>query len=86
MILQSRTYFLYAGLNFLWIPIVYFFYPETAQRSLESIETMFASESPLFRQMEKTYHQNKDILARDVVADGQKKSTDSSMHQEFELA
>lgn len=34
--LESRTYFLFAALNLLWIPIVYFFYPETNGRSLES--------------------------------------------------
>jgi hypothetical protein len=27
--LQNRTYFLFAALNLLWIPIVYLFYPET---------------------------------------------------------
>lgn len=53
--MQSRTYFLFAGLNLLWIPIVYLLYPETANRSLESIETMFTSSSPTFMQMERAY-------------------------------
>jgi len=34
--LESRTYFLFAGLNLLWMPIIFFFYPETKDRSLES--------------------------------------------------
>ena len=34
--LENRTYFLFAGLNLLWMPIVFFFYPETKDRSLES--------------------------------------------------
>lgn len=63
--LESRTYFLFAGLNLLWCPIVYFFYPETAGRSLESIEAMFESSSPLYTKMEATYRAagNGDVLA-----------------------
>jgi hypothetical protein len=61
--LKSRTYFLFAGLNLLWIPIVYFFYPETADRSLESIEAMFSSSSPFFSKMEAAYRAEGDVLA-----------------------
>jgi MFS family permease len=53
--LKSRTYFLFAGLNLLWMPIVFFFYPETTNRSLESIEAMFSSNSPFFSKMEAVY-------------------------------
>jgi len=52
--IKSRTYFLFAGLNLLWIPIV-FFYPETKDRSLESINAMFASSSPFYFAMERSY-------------------------------
>ncbi|KAK4552051.1 hypothetical protein LTR86_010728 [Recurvomyces mirabilis] len=61
--LENRTYFLFAGLNLLWIPIVYLLYPETKDRSLESIEAMFSSSSPLFKQMERSYELNKDVVA-----------------------
>jgi hypothetical protein len=61
--LKSRTYFLFAGLNLLWIPIVYFFYPETADRSLESIEAMFSSKSPFYSKMEQAYKAEGDVLA-----------------------
>ncbi|ODQ50374.1 putative MFS monosaccharide transporter [Saitoella complicata NRRL Y-17804] len=44
--LGERTLYLFAGLNLLWLPIVYCFYPETGGRSLESIDSLFASESP----------------------------------------
>lgn len=54
MLLQSRTYFLFAGLNFLWIPTVFLFYPETKDRSLESIETMFTAK-PFHWHMERAY-------------------------------
>jgi sugar porter (SP) family MFS transporter len=62
--LESRTYFLFAGLNLLWMPIVFFFYPETADRSLESIETMFSTNSPFYKKMEQAYLAagNGDIL------------------------
>ena len=62
--LESRTYFLFAGLNLLWMPIV-FFYPETAHRSLESIEAMFSTSSPFYTKMEAAYGAagNGDVLA-----------------------
>jgi hypothetical protein len=53
--LQSRTYFLFAGFNLLWMPIVFFFYPETKNRSLESIDAMFSTPSPLYAKMEAAY-------------------------------
>lgn len=61
--IESRTYFLFAGLNLLWIPIVYFFYPETANRSLESANAMFAPSRPFFRDMEKAYAASGEVLA-----------------------
>jgi hypothetical protein len=62
--LANRTYFLFAGLN-LWIPVVYFFCPETADQSLESIDAMFSTKSPLYRKMEAAYKAagNGDALA-----------------------
>lgn len=63
--LENRTYFLFAGLNLLWIPIVFMFYPETADRSLESIDAMFSTRSPLYSKMEAAYRtaRNGEILA-----------------------
>jgi len=63
--IKSRTYFLFAALNLLWIPIVYLFYPETKDRSLESIEALFSSRSPFYWNMEKSYAQNSDVLAQE---------------------
>lgn len=60
--LKSRTYFLFAGLNLLWIPIVYLFYPETANRSLESIGALFIPSSPLNSAAEQSYQRNGDVL------------------------
>ncbi|KAF2657559.1 general substrate transporter [Lophiostoma macrostomum CBS 122681] len=61
--ITSRTYFLFAGLNLLWIPIIYFLYPETKDRSLESIDAMFTTKSPLYKDMERAYAQGSDVLA-----------------------
>jgi hypothetical protein len=60
--LASRTYFLFAGLNLIWIPIVYLFYPETRNRSLESIEALFSTPSPFYWKMEQAYKLHGDVL------------------------
>ncbi|KAJ9479272.1 putative Sugar transporter STL1 (putative) [Pseudozyma hubeiensis] len=65
--IESRTYFLFAGLNFVWIWIVYLLYPETSNRSLESIEAMFSTPSPFYWNMEKAYADNKQTLFVDQV-------------------
>ncbi|KAL4745207.1 hypothetical protein BDW72DRAFT_211644 [Aspergillus terricola var. indicus] len=61
--LKSRSYFLLAGLNLLWIPIVYLFYPETRNRSLESIDALFSTSSPFHWEMERAYRLHSDVLA-----------------------
>jgi hypothetical protein len=61
--IKSQTYFLFAALNLIWIPIVYFFYPETKDRSLESIEALFSSSSPFYSAMERSYRENGDVIA-----------------------
>ncbi|OAA61818.1 major facilitator superfamily transporter sugar [Niveomyces insectorum RCEF 264] len=67
--LESRTYFLFAGLNLIWIPIVYLFYPETAGRSLESIDALFSTSSPFNWEMEKAYREHGDVLAEHPITD-----------------
>ncbi|CAI7644291.1 unnamed protein product [Penicillium manginii] len=61
--LFSRSYFLLAGLNLIWIPIVFLFYPETRNRSLESIEALFSTTSPFHWRMEQAYKLHGDVLA-----------------------
>ncbi|OAG11765.1 uncharacterized protein CC84DRAFT_50769 [Paraphaeosphaeria sporulosa] len=43
-----RTYIIFAATNFAIVPLVYFFYPETAYRSLEEVDVLFhlANEGP----------------------------------------
>ncbi|KAG7126233.1 Sugar transporter STL1 like protein [Verticillium longisporum] len=62
-VLENRTYFLFAGLNLLWVPVVFLFYPETSGRSLESIDALFAANSIFNTKMERSYMAHGDVLA-----------------------
>ena len=63
--LENRAYFMFAGFNLLWVLIVYLIYPETKDRSLESINFLFMAESPTYWASERSYreHNHGDILA-----------------------
>lgn len=37
-----RSFIIFAVLNVLWVPIIYFFYPETAGLELEDIDLIFS--------------------------------------------
>ncbi|KAL2192238.1 general substrate transporter [Corynascus similis CBS 632.67] len=76
--LENRTYFLFAGLNLLWIPIIYLFYPETADRSLESIDVLFSTQRPYNWDMERAYREHGDILHE------RRRSDDSAIDDESE--
>ncbi|KAJ5190993.1 uncharacterized protein N7498_009978 [Penicillium cinerascens] len=78
--IRSRTYFLFAGLNLLWIPIVFLFYPETRNRSLESIEGLFSTSSPFHWRMEEAYKLHGDVLAEHGVTKRESFSADKSEH------
>lgn len=41
-----QTYIIFAVINFFMIPSVYFFYPETAYRSLEEMDSIFEKLKP----------------------------------------
>lgn len=65
-----KLYIVFCILNWASIVVVYFFYPETSGKTLESIDFLFASQSSL-RQVVKLSKQNKidDVgLAREVQA------------------
>lgn len=80
---QSRAYFFFAALNFIWIPVIYVFYPETKDRSLESIESMFTT-SPFFWQMEKAYRRNQELFEHEKKPGATlSKSADQTSHEEF---
>jgi MFS family permease len=62
--LQNRAYFLFAGLNLLWVLVVFLFYPETKDRSLEAINVLFYPKSPFNWAAERSWrdHHNGDIV------------------------
>ena len=63
--LESRTYFLFGGLNVIWIAIVYYLYPETKDRSLEAISMiLFTPKSPTYKASERAWraHGDGDIV------------------------
>lgn len=43
-----KTYIIFAAINAFIIPVVYFFYPETAYRSLEEMDTIFRKTTSIF--------------------------------------
>lgn len=43
-----KTYIIFAAINAFIMPVVYFFYPETAYRSLEEMDTIFRKTSSIF--------------------------------------
>ncbi|RLL97681.1 hypothetical protein CFD26_107325 [Aspergillus turcosus] len=53
--LGYQTFYIFGALNYLWVVVVYCFFPETAGRSLESIDLLFHSNSWFVWQNEKDY-------------------------------
>ncbi|KAL4922600.1 general substrate transporter [Aspergillus aurantiobrunneus] len=80
--LQSRSYFLLAGLNLLWIPIVFLFYPETRNRSLESIDALFSTPSPFNWEMERAYRLHSDVLAEKGITKGEDEGSNAAKGQD----
>ncbi|KAI1959680.1 hypothetical protein LOZ58_004489 [Ophidiomyces ophidiicola] len=46
--IKYKTYIIFAVINAFIIPVVYFFYPETAYRSLEEMDTIFQNTDSVF--------------------------------------
>jgi hypothetical protein len=42
-----KTYIIFAVFNATWVPIVYFFFPETKGMELEEVDKMFSNEEAL---------------------------------------
>lgn len=63
--LENRAYFLFAGFNLVWVVIVYLFYPETKDRSLEAINVLFIPDSPFNSAAERSWreHNGGDIVS-----------------------
>jgi hypothetical protein len=58
----ENTLHIFGAVNFLTIPLVYAFYPETANRTLEEMDLLFASKSPLVWDEERNFRRLKAAL------------------------
>ena len=56
--LGYQFYIIWTVLNFSFVPIIYFFYPETANRALEDIDIFFRDNNAIF------VHRNPEALSR----------------------
>lgn len=57
--LGEKTFYLFGAVNFLTLPIVWAFYPESNQRTLEEMDLLFASDSWYTWDAERTFAQLK---------------------------
>ncbi|KAL0065598.1 hypothetical protein AAF712_007376 [Marasmius tenuissimus] len=57
--IQENTLHIFGVINFLSIPMVWAFYPETANRTLEEMDLLFASKSPFVWDEEKNFRRLK---------------------------
>ncbi|KAI0321931.1 general substrate transporter [Amylostereum chailletii] len=57
--IEENTLHIFAAVNFLSIPLVWAFYPETANRTLEEMDLLFACSSPFVWDMERNFEKLK---------------------------
>ncbi|THH12444.1 hypothetical protein EW146_g7693 [Bondarzewia mesenterica] len=57
--ISENTLYIFGAVNFLSIPVVWAFYPELANRTLEEIDFLFATKSPFVWDMEKNFQRLK---------------------------
>ncbi|KAG7443247.1 general substrate transporter [Guyanagaster necrorhizus] len=62
--IAEKTLYIFGAINFLCIPIVWAFYPETANRTLEEMDLLFASKSPFVWDEEKYFRKLKEDSKR----------------------
>ena len=56
-----RTYIIFAVLNAFWVPIIYFFFPETKGLELEDVDRLFSGEDSTVSVLEKPVDEKKYI-------------------------
>ncbi|OIW27839.1 general substrate transporter [Coniochaeta ligniaria NRRL 30616] len=72
----EKTFYVFGAAMFAYIPLIYCFFPETAGRTLEAMDFLFASKSPF------TWHEEAEFAKRmaelETRVQGASKETDSS--------
>jgi sugar porter (SP) family MFS transporter len=78
--IEEKTFYVFGAAMFVYIPIIYCFFPETANRTLEAIDFLFASKSPF------TWHEEAEFKRRIAELDSRvqsnEKETDLSVSEE----
>lgn len=64
---MRSTLHIFGVVNFLSIPMVWALYPETANRTLEEIDLLFASKSPFAWDEERHFKELKDKQPKDAI-------------------
>lgn len=72
--IAEKTMYIFGAVNILCIPLVYFFVPETAQRTLEEIEWLFSPKSIFAKDAEKAY------MAKSMAKGSHAKAVDIATH------
>lgn len=67
--INEKTLYIFAACNVITIPMVWALYPETANRTLEEMNMLFASDSPWNWDAEKTFAELK-AKGEEVTAEG----------------
>jgi len=83
--IQENTLHIFGAVNFLSVPMVWAFYPETANRTLEEIDLLFSSNSPFAWDEEAHFMKLKAQRAqdsKDVTDDGSSKDGGEKAHTE----
>lgn len=82
-----QTYIIFAVINAFIVPVVYFFYPETAYRSLEEMDAIFAKCKSIFtvvriaREEPRRYGKNGEVLiAYDATDMARRRSSATATH------
>lgn len=65
-----QTYIIFAVLNAVWVPIIYFFFPETKGLELEAVDRLFSGDSLV----EASFDEKNDADVQNEVACAGKKS------------
>ncbi|KAI9661343.1 MAG: hypothetical protein M1831_003076 [Alyxoria varia] len=81
--LAEKSFYVFAAVNFLSIPVVWAFYPESNQRTLEEMDLLFAAESPFNWQAEKHFErlkiENPELVQTAAVRSGSVGSVDPEL-------
>ena len=62
--IKENTLHVFGAINFLTIPLVWAFYPETANRTLEEMDYLFMSKSPFVWDEEESFRHMKEEAER----------------------